>query len=124
MKEFCVPRKAVRELLGQRAQISLHLTEIDEKIRSHSLSYDFHRIPKVELNVLRLAIFEMMYLPTVPPKVSIAEAIRLTRKYSTSESSSFVNAILDKFYKTEVKETPTERQEDEQQTTVSIGEIS
>lgn len=121
MKEFFIARKAVKIILEQRSNVIAHLESIDEVIKTSSLSYEFHRIPKVELSVLRLAIYEMMYLPAVPPKVSIAEAIRLTRKFSTQESSSFVNAILDKFYKSQVKETAQAQQEDEQQTPVLIG---
>ena len=63
--------------------------------------------------MLRLAVYEMLYLSSLPPKVSIAEAIRLTRKYSTAESSSFINAVLDAIYQTEIMETAAEAQEDE-----------
>lgn len=104
MNEFFVTRKSVREILDQRRLIEEHMVDIDAKIVEYSKSYEFHRIPKVELNVLRLAIYEMLYLPSLPPKVSIAEAIRLTRKYSTAESSSFINAVLDAMYQTEIKE--------------------
>jgi transcription antitermination protein NusB len=49
--------------------------------------------------VLRLALYEMLHDDQIPPKVAIAEAIRLSRKFSTPESSSFINAILDAIYK-------------------------
>lgn len=111
MQQFYVTRRAVKEILVQRKQILEHLAEIDAKIASYSQSYEFHRIPKVELNVLRLAIYEMLYVPSLPPKVSIAEAIRLTRKYSTAESSSFINALLDALYKAELKDTTAVGQE-------------
>ncbi|NDD58343.1 MAG: transcription antitermination factor NusB [Chlamydiae bacterium] len=103
MNQFFITRKAARDVIEDQKQIAIHLAEIDAKIEALSHSYEFQRIPKVELNVLRLAIYEMKYLPSIPPKVSIAEAIRLTRKYSTAESSSFINAVLDAMYQTEIK---------------------
>lgn len=105
MKQFLVSRRAVREMLDELKQIALHLTDVDAKITKYSISYELHRIPKVELNLLRLAIYEMLYVPSLPPKVSIAEAIRLTRKYSTIESASFINAVLDAIFQSELKET-------------------
>jgi N utilization substance protein B len=113
MKEFFITRKAVRDILAQKTEIEGHLPEIDAKITSFSKSYEFNRIPKVELNVLRLAVYEMLYLSSLPPKVSIAEAIRLTRKYSTAESAAFINAVLDAIYQTEILETAAAGQEHE-----------
>ncbi|NDE82420.1 MAG: transcription antitermination factor NusB [Chlamydiia bacterium] len=101
MKEFFVSRKAVREMLDEIKQIAIHLTDLDAKITTYSIAYELHRIPKVELNILRLAIYEMLYIPSLPPKVSIAEAIRLTRKYATMESTSFINAVLDAIFQSE-----------------------
>ena len=108
MKEFFVSRKAVREMLDEIKQIAIHLTDLDAKITTYSIAYELHRIPKVELNILRLAIYEMLYIPSLPPKVSIAEAIRLTRKYATMESASFINAVLDAIFQSELKETVAE----------------
>jgi N utilization substance protein B len=113
MKEYFVSRRAIREIMEERRKIFSHLTDVDEKIVRYSNSYEFHRIPKVELNVLRLAMYEMIYNPSVPPKVSIAEAIRLTRKFSTQESASYVNAVLDALYKAEMKDKQGVGQEDE-----------
>lgn len=79
--------------------IRAKLEEIDQKITAASSSYSFDRIPRIERNILRLGIFELFYDPSLPPKVAIAEAIRLTRKYATPEGGTFVNAILDSLYK-------------------------
>lgn len=73
--------------------------EIDEAISGGSHSYDFNRIPKVERNVLRLAVFEMLHDNSIPHKVAIAEAIRLTRKFATPEGATFVNGVLDTILK-------------------------
>jgi len=74
------------------------LVEIDGRIQKSSTEYSFDRISKVELTILRLGIYELMYEPGIPPKVALAEAIRLCRKFGTPESAHFVNAILDEIY--------------------------
>lgn len=98
MGELAVSKKNVR-LAQERVQmIKEHLPEIDSLITSISISYDFNRIQIVTKNILRLAIFELLFDDQVPSKVAIAEAIRLSRKFNTPESASFVNAILDHLY--------------------------
>jgi N utilization substance protein B len=98
MNELAVSKKNVKLAQERVQQVLSHLPEIDAHIASVSLSYDFDRIQKVTKNILRLAIFELLFDHTIPPKVAIAEAIRLSRKFSTRESASFVNAILDHVY--------------------------
>jgi len=105
MKEFIITRRAAREIIQDVRVISARMSDIDAKITQYSKSYDFHRIPKIELTILRLATYEMLFVPSLPPKVSIAEAIRLARKYATAESSSFVNAVLDAIFQSETKTT-------------------
>ena len=78
--------------------IMAHLVEIDDRIQKSSTEYSFDRISKVELTILRLGIYELMYETGIPPKVALAEAIRLCRKFGTPESAHFVNAILDEIY--------------------------
>ncbi len=72
---------------------------IDSKIREKSTEYDFDRIPEAEKNILRLALFEMVYDAGIPHKVSIAEALRLAKKFCTSSAVKFINALLDVLYK-------------------------
>lgn len=99
MAELKVSKKNV--LLAHEKVLSIFekLVEIDEKISSYSTEYSFDRISNVEKAVLRLGVYELMNDPSVPEIVVISEAIRLTRKFATPESSQFVNAILDKVYK-------------------------
>jgi N utilization substance protein B len=73
--------------------------EIDEMIEKTSSEYRLERILKVELNILRLGIFEIFYDSEIPERVAISEAIRLCRKFGSRESAKFVNAILDNLYK-------------------------
>ncbi len=95
MRELRVSRKLVREAY-QKAQAVYQCHEaIDEKIGALSEEYALERIGKVERNVLRLAFFELLNEKEAPREKIIAEALRLTRKFSTKEATAFVNAILD-----------------------------
>jgi len=69
---------------------------IDEKIRINAKNWDFHRIAAVDRNVMRLAIYEMLFRQDIPPVVSINEAVDIAKKFSTQDSGKFVNGILDK----------------------------
>jgi N utilization substance protein B len=99
MREFALSKGSMRMAQEKKELIRAKLEEIDQKIATASSSYSFDRIPRIERNILRLGIFELFYDSSLPPKVAIAEAIRLTRKYATPEGGTFVNAILDSLYK-------------------------
>ena len=73
-----------------------HLKEIDETISEQVKNWDMERIAKVDRNILRLAIHEMLHRDDIPPVVSINEAIDIAKKFSTEKSGRFVNGILDK----------------------------
>jgi transcription antitermination protein NusB len=68
--------------------------EIDERITKYSARWRIERMPTVDRNILRMAIFEMMQGDT-PPPVVIDEAIELARKFSGEESAPFINGVLD-----------------------------
>jgi N utilization substance protein B len=72
---------------------------IDVKIRAFSENWDFKRIAVVDRNILRLAIYELLFRDDIPPVVSINEAIELAKRFSTEDSSKFVNGILDRVKK-------------------------
>jgi N utilization substance protein B len=72
-----------------------HQQAIDEVIRKNTQNYELARISVVDRNVLRVAIYEMLHCPEIPPVVSINEAIEIAKKYSTEESGRFVNGVLD-----------------------------
>lgn len=69
--------------------------EIDKLIRGNVQHWDFSRIAVVDKNILRMSICELLYLDDIPVKVSIDEAIELAKKYSSEDSGSFVNGVLD-----------------------------
>ena len=73
-----------------------HRDAIDERIKKHAKNWEFHRIAAVDRNVMRLAIYEMLYRDDIPPVVSINEAVDIAKKFSTQDSGKFVNGILDK----------------------------
>jgi transcription antitermination protein NusB len=69
--------------------------EIDTTIERFSSNWKLHRMPHVDRNILRIAVFEMLYCDDIPIKVSINEAIDIGKKYGTRESGPFINGILD-----------------------------
>jgi len=69
---------------------------IDEKISKYTANYALKRISAVDRNILRMAVYEMMYAVDVPPIVAINEAIEIAKKFGTEESGKFVNGILDR----------------------------
>lgn len=73
-----------------------HLSEIDGKIAQYARNWDLRRMAAVDRNVLRLAIYEMLYRDDIPPVVSINEAVDIAKRFSTDESGKFVNGILDR----------------------------
>ena len=73
--------------------------ELDSKIEEYTTNWSLHRIGSVERNVLRLAFYELLYCPDVPPPVVLNEAIDLAKYFSNAAAGRFVNGILDKFSK-------------------------
>ncbi len=73
-----------------------HIDAVDREIAAHASNWSFDRIAKVDLAILRLAIFELLYRPDIPPIVSINEAIDLSKIFSTPDSKRFINGVLDK----------------------------
>lgn len=69
--------------------------DIDQVIERYSSNWKVHRMACVDRNVLRLAVFELLYCEDIPTKVSINEAIDIAKKFGASESGGFINGILD-----------------------------
>ncbi len=69
-------------------------SDIDQEIGKHTENWDLNRLALVDRNVLRVAVFEMLYIDDVPPVVSINEAVEIVRDYSGAEAGNFVNGIL------------------------------
>jgi N utilization substance protein B len=69
---------------------------IDDIINRYSEHWRLSRMSKIDRNILRMAIYELVYLRDIPPPVTINEAVELAKKYGTEESGAFVNGILDR----------------------------
>ncbi len=86
----------VREFAEELVQgVQAQREVIDEAIRARSKNWSLSRMPLVDLNVMRLAVYELMFRSDIPKKVSINEAIEIVRRYGDKESPAFVNGILD-----------------------------
>jgi N utilization substance protein B len=72
--------------------------EVDEAVEKRSINWRLPRMSLVDRNILRLAVYEMLFEDDVPAKVSIDEAIELAKRFGSEDSRSFVNGILDAVY--------------------------
>lgn len=79
-----------------------HVEKIDEKISKYANNWQLKRMAVIDRNILRMGVYELLFAPDIPPKVTINEAVELAKKYGDSESSKFVNGILDKIHKEEI----------------------
>ena len=70
--------------------------EIDAIIREWSANWSLERIGLVERNILRFAIYELLFMPEIPPNVTINEAIEVAKRYGADDAPSFINGILDR----------------------------
>ena len=75
--------------------VHLNRTEIDQTLISASEHWRIDRMSIVDRNILRIALFEMLFCPDVPPKVSINEAIDIGKKFGSEDSGAFINGVLD-----------------------------
>jgi len=73
-----------------------HLADIDSRIKALAHNWEFERIAKIDLAILRLAMFEMIFRKDIPPIVSINEAIDLSKEFSNADAKRFINGILDR----------------------------
>jgi transcription antitermination protein NusB len=88
------------EVLEYASQLAAGMTayaaEVDALIQSNSAHWKISRMSLVDLNVMRIAVFEMKFMnPQVPPSVAINEAVEVAKKYGSTDSGGFVNGILD-----------------------------
>jgi N utilization substance protein B len=75
--------------------VDAHRARIDELIAAAAEHWRLPRLSRVDLNVLRLATFELLERPEIPAAVTINEAIEIARRYGSEDSSAFVNGVLD-----------------------------
>ena len=76
-----------------------HKEVIDQKIRIHSENWDMKRMSLVDLNIMRIAVFEMFYEKDMPARAALNEALELAKTFSGGKSPAFINGILDQILK-------------------------
>ncbi len=84
---------------------------IDAAIKARSKNWALNRMPRVDLNIMRIATYELMFRKDIPKKVSINEAIEIARRFGDKDSPAFVNGILDEVAACQKTEEPEEEQE-------------
>ena len=91
--------------------VQAHREELDEDIRSASVHWEIDRMAKIDRIVIRIAMVELLYVPDVPTKVAVSEAVQIATKFSMDESGSFVNGLLAGFMqKHEIVTKPTKKE--------------
>ncbi|MDP8269552.1 MAG: transcription antitermination factor NusB [Candidatus Tenebribacter davisii] len=70
-----------------------HIDNIDDRIKAHSTNWSFERIAKLDLGVIRIAVYELIYTDT-PPPIVMNEAIEIAKKYCSESSGKFINGVL------------------------------
>lgn len=83
-----------------------HGAELDGYIGKYAKGWKFSRIPLVASAIMRVAMYEVMYMPDVPNAAAINEAVEIAKKYEPAEVVSFVNGILGTFVRAEFEDTP------------------
>lgn len=80
--------------------VAEHLEEIDDLLKTHSTNWTLERMARVDLSLLRLAAFELLYRPDIPVSVIINEAVEIGKRFGTKDTPAFVNGVLDKISRT------------------------
>ncbi len=83
-----------------------HLTVIDDLLQNASQNWRLHRMPVVDLSILRCATYEILYVNDIDPATSINEAVEIAKSYSTPDSPKFINGVLDNIRKKSVAPIP------------------
>jgi N utilization substance protein B len=92
---FSAPERLMAHVRELVVGIAEHGPELDEALGRASRSWRVERMGRVDRNILRLAAYEMLFVPEVPPRVAINEAVELAKRYAGEESPGFINAVLD-----------------------------
>lgn len=98
-------RRLVEYTEGMVAGVLANKPRIDALISDAAENWRIDRMAAIDRNILRLGAYEMVFRPEVPPKVAITEALELAKRYSTAQSSRFVNGVLDRLHTVTPAET-------------------
>ena len=84
--------------------VAEHGAELDGYIARYAKGWNFARIPLVASAIMRVAMYEILYMPDIPAAASINEAVEIAKKYETPETVKFINGILGSFLRQEVSQ--------------------
>ena len=91
----------IHALVGGVAE---HAAELDGYIAKYAVGWNFARIPLVASAIMRVAMYEILYMPEIPNGAAINEAVEIAKKYETPETVKFMNGILGSFVRQEVSQ--------------------
>ena len=97
--DFPAPQDILRRTEDLYLKIFAHKNELDARIEAHAERWKLSRMSVVDRNVLRMAVYELLYDDRVPGEVAINEAIDIAKRFGGESSGAFVNSILDKVWK-------------------------
>lgn len=72
-----------------------HCDELDRLIKTHAEHWKLSRMTWIDRNILRIAVYEFLYLQDIPPKVTMNEAVEIGKRFGSEESGAFINGVLD-----------------------------
>lgn len=96
VKTTTLKSEEIEEIKNRTIAVVEKISEIDDKINSVSVGWKTSRMGKVDLTIIRLAVYEILFDEKIPNPVAINEAVELAKKFGTDDSSSFVNGVLGK----------------------------
>lgn len=99
-------RKLCEFAEGLISGVEAHRPRIDELITAVAENWRLDRMAAIDRNILRIGAYELLFCPEVPARVAINEALELAKRYSTAQSSRFVNGILDRLQAAEANPAP------------------
>lgn len=98
------PTEEIREFAERLVNgVMTNHKELDRLIGAHATNWTVSRMPVVDRNILRAALYELLWMPEVPAKVTVNEAIELAKQFADDETKKFVNGILDHIIGTDAR---------------------
>ncbi|MGN8875041.1 transcription antitermination factor NusB [Pseudoflavonifractor sp. HCP28S3_F10] len=96
------PNEKQRDYIGTLVRgVYAHCPELDEYISRYAIGWKFARIPRVAVSIMRVAMYEILYMQDIPNAAAINEAVELAKHYEGPEVVSFINGILGSFVRSE-----------------------
>ncbi|HZJ68456.1 MAG TPA: transcription antitermination factor NusB [Candidatus Eisenbacteria bacterium] len=105
LAEYSIPDKQIEFFEKRIKGVYQNKDVLDKILEPYLVKWTLARLPRIDLSILRLALYEIQNEPDIPNNVAISEAVRLAKKYSGEESRSYINAILGNINRNLEKET-------------------